>query len=93
MKRRNKNLASSVSAVRATWWILKSWQGYCSKNEYEMVADPADADVVLVNTCGFIGPAKEESIETILESRASKKTAKLKNLSWPAVCHNDTQTN
>ncbi len=31
------------------------------------VADPSDAEVIVVNTCGFIGPAKEESIDTILE--------------------------
>jgi tRNA A37 methylthiotransferase MiaB len=29
--------------------------------------DPAGADVVLVNTCGFIAPAVEESVETILD--------------------------
>jgi len=34
---------------------------------------PQDADVVLVNTCGFIGPAKEESLEVILELAEIKK--------------------
>ncbi len=34
---------------------------------------PQDADVVLVNTCGFIGPAKEESLEAILELAEIKK--------------------
>ena len=34
---------------------------------YEVTLDPADADVLIVNTCSFIQPAKEESIETILE--------------------------
>ncbi len=32
-----------------------------------LVGDPSDADVIVVNTCGFIGAAKEESIDTILE--------------------------
>ena len=32
----------------------------------DLVADPEQADVIVVNTCGFIGPAKEESIDTIL---------------------------
>jgi len=32
-----------------------------------LVADPADAEVIVVNTCGFILRAKEESIDTILE--------------------------
>jgi ribosomal protein S12 methylthiotransferase len=34
---------------------------------YEVTFDPAEADVLLVNTCSFIQPAKEESIDTILE--------------------------
>src|SRR5262249_37516708 len=34
---------------------------------HEIVADPARAEVIVVNTCGFIGEAKEESVDTILE--------------------------
>ncbi len=34
---------------------------------YELVDDPARAEVIVVNTCAFIGPAKEESVDTILE--------------------------
>lgn len=34
---------------------------------YEVTLDPSQADVLIVNTCGFIQPAKEESIETILD--------------------------
>jgi len=33
---------------------------------YEVTLDPALADVLIVNTCSFIRPAKEESIDTIL---------------------------
>ena len=54
--------------------------GLLRQNEYEMVQEPADADVVLVNTCGFIGPAKEESIETILEVSRLKEEGKVKKL-------------
>jgi len=36
------------------------------------VENPRDADVVIVNTCGFIGPAKQESIDTILKLAAEK---------------------
>lgn len=32
-----------------------------------------EADIILINTCGFIGDAKEESIETILEVVEKKK--------------------
>ncbi len=41
--------------------------GVSGESGYELVGDPAAAEVIVVNTCGFIGPAKEESIDTILE--------------------------
>ena len=39
----------------------------------QFVADKADADVLIVNTCGFIGPAKEESIAAILDAVKRKE--------------------
>ena len=41
--------------------------------EYEMTQDPSQADLVIVNTCGFIGPAKEESLQTIFELHSKRK--------------------
>jgi ribosomal protein S12 methylthiotransferase len=49
-------------------------------NDFEMVEDPNDADSLIINTCGFINPAKEESINTILEAVALKKENKVKKL-------------
>ena len=46
----------------------------------KVTMDPAEADIAIVNTCSFIGPAKEESINTILELAEYKKTGKLKKL-------------
>ncbi len=40
---------------------------------HEFVADPAKADCIIVNTCGFINDAKEESINTILEMAEYKQ--------------------
>jgi ribosomal protein S12 methylthiotransferase RimO len=40
--------------------------GLFHRDGSEVVDDPADADVVLVNTCTFIAPAKQESIDTVL---------------------------
>ena len=37
-------------------------------NDYEVADEPDDADIIVVNTCGFIEPAKEESIATALEA-------------------------
>ena len=44
---------------------------------YKIVSDPAKAETIVVNTCGFILPAKEESIETIFDMAEYKKTGKL----------------
>ncbi len=45
---------------------------------YQIVADPAFSDAVIVNTCGFIEDAKQESIDEILELAALKKEGKIK---------------
>ena len=34
---------------------------------HELTPEPGDADVIVVNTCSFIDPAKQESVDTILE--------------------------
>jgi ribosomal protein S12 methylthiotransferase len=43
---------------------------------HSMVDAPDDADVIVVNTCAFIDAAKEESVDTILEMAAHKKSKK-----------------
>lgn len=50
-----------------------------NENGYEMTTDIDDADIAIVNTCGFIESAKEESIDTILNI-ASYKQNNLKHL-------------
>jgi ribosomal protein S12 methylthiotransferase len=47
---------------------------------HEPVATPEEAESVIVNTCGFILPAKEESISGILSFGQMKKEGKLKKL-------------
>jgi ribosomal protein S12 methylthiotransferase len=52
--------------------------GLLVQEGYEACSDPARADVLLVNTCGFIGDAKAESIDAVLElSRLRRKRQKL----------------
>ena len=46
----------------------------------EVTLDPSEADIAIVNTCSFIGPAKEESINTILDLAEYKKSGSLKKL-------------
>jgi ribosomal protein S12 methylthiotransferase len=47
---------------------------------YRVVDRPEDAEVIVVNTCGFIGPAKEESIDTILEMGQHKEAGSCQTL-------------
>jgi ribosomal protein S12 methylthiotransferase len=54
--------------------------GLLQQNHYDMVREPEDADVVLVNTCGFIDAAKAESIDTIIEISRLKEEGKIKKL-------------
>lgn len=44
---------------------------------YKLIHEPQNADVLIVNTCGFIGPAKEESLNTIFELHQARKEGSL----------------
>lgn len=54
--------------------------GIFKNNNFNIVNEPSKADVIVVNTCGFIESAKEEAINTILEMAEYKKTGKCKIL-------------
>lgn len=47
---------------------------------YEIAAEEAEADAIIINTCGFIEDAKKEAIENILEAARYKKTGKCRAL-------------
>ena len=65
----NKNRVDSETAL-----------GLLAERGYTFTADPAEADVLMVNTCGFIESAKEESIDAILEMAEYKKTGRCRLL-------------
>ncbi|HBN96428.1 MAG TPA: 30S ribosomal protein S12 methylthiotransferase RimO [Firmicutes bacterium] len=48
--------------------------GFLSVAKHEIVSDPMEAEIIIVNTCGFIEAAKEESINAILEMAELKET-------------------
>lgn len=54
--------------------------GLIHERGYALVDDKEDATVIIVNTCGFIDAAKEESVNTILDLADLKETASLKAL-------------
>lgn len=47
--------------------------GMLKDGHHEMVSDPKEAEAIIINTCGFINPAKEEGINTILEMAQYKQ--------------------
>jgi len=49
-------------------------------NKIGLIDDPNEAETVIINTCGFIEAAKEESINTILEAVAMKNSGKIKKV-------------
>ncbi len=47
--------------------------GLLLKNHYQIVNDKSDADILIINTCGFIESSKKESIDTILDNIGKKQ--------------------
>ncbi|MDX2150154.1 MAG: 30S ribosomal protein S12 methylthiotransferase RimO [Bryobacteraceae bacterium] len=54
--------------------------GQLAARGHELTTDAAEADVIVVNTCSFIDPAKQESVDTILEMAEYKKTGRAQRL-------------
>ena len=54
--------------------------GQLAARGHELTPHPAEADVIVVNTCSFIDPAKQESVDTILEMAEYKKIGQAKKL-------------
>jgi ribosomal protein S12 methylthiotransferase len=56
--------------------LMKQLQG----NKFDFTENPNDAETLIINTCGFIEAAKNESIETILNAVALKKSGRVKKV-------------
>src|SRR5262245_19809266 len=54
--------------------------GMSQGSGYSITSSPEDAEVIVVNTCGFIGAAKEESVDTILEMAQYKESGRCQRL-------------
>jgi ribosomal protein S12 methylthiotransferase len=60
--------------------LVEVMMGQLVASGHELTPQPSDADVIVVNTCSFIDPAKQESVDTILEMAEYKKTGKAQRL-------------
>lgn len=58
----------------------KIMSGFIRERGYQLVEQADDATVIIVNACGFIDDAKEESVNTILDMAEFKQTGRLKAL-------------
>ena len=54
--------------------------GQLNANHLKLVPEDAESDVVVINTCGFINDAKEESIDTIMDYTHAKESGRIKKL-------------
>ena len=54
--------------------------GYYQEKGHEIVANPIDAEIIVINTCGFIESAKKEAIDTILEMADYKEKHNIKKM-------------
>ncbi len=54
--------------------------GLLSRERYQIVADPVSAEIIIINTCGFINSAKQESIDYILEAISFKNNGKCEKI-------------
>ena len=54
--------------------------GWLAEKKYRLVGGLEEADIAVINTCGFIRPAVEEAIQTILDVSERKKKGKLQKL-------------
>ena len=54
--------------------------GGLRQENFQIIKEPEEADTIIVNTCGFLDMAREESIETILQAAKLKKSGNLKQL-------------
>lgn len=59
--------------------------GMLTSHGIELTDDETEADIIIVNSCCFIGDAKEESINTILEMAEQKKQAAVNHSLSPAA--------
>jgi len=70
---KNKKIHLTTLGCSKNLYDSEILMGQLKANNVTLMEDPREADIVIVNTCGFIESAKQESIEAILEAGLLKK--------------------
>jgi len=81
MRKRNKDSIAIITLGCAKNTVdSEVLMGQIDANNLRLSARPDDANIVIINTCGFIDAAKEESINTILEASELRKNGSIQKL-------------
>ena len=80
MKKENKTLNLISLGCAKNLVDSEILLGGLDKTNISVTNDPEAADTIVVNTCGFLDIAREESVDTILQAAELKKTGSLKEL-------------
>lgn len=80
MKRRNEKVSVITLGCSKNTVDSERLLRQLQLNDFTITDDPEHADTVIINTCGFINPAKEESINTILNAVSLKEKGRIKRV-------------
>ena len=80
MRDRNKKIHITTLGCEKNLVDSEAMAGYLNGQQFDICEDPESADIVIVNTCGFIKAAKEESIDAILQAGELKQQNKIQKV-------------
>jgi len=80
MRKRRQKIHITTLGCEKNLVDSEAMTGYLNADKFEIIDSPENAEIVIINTCGFIQPAKEESIDAILEATELKKQGSIKKV-------------
>ena len=80
MKNKNNKISMVTLGCAKNLVDTEILVGGLKNNNYEITSSTENSDIVIVNTCGFLDKAREESIDTILDFGRLRKAGKIKKL-------------
>ena len=80
MRERIKKIHITTLGCEKNLVDSEAMAGYLNKKQFEICDKPEESDIIIINTCGFIKAAEEESIDAILEAGELKKAGQVKKV-------------